>query len=77
MLAALGDSYIADFVKCRLREEQEEKRWRQYLADGIYALTTGRELLRQFEFTPPERENGREENAEEIKTRILARLKEE
>lgn len=77
MLAALGDGYIADFVKCRLREEQEEKRWRQYIADGIYALTTNRELLHQFEFTPPERTGGRDEDANEVKARILARLKEE
>ncbi len=77
MLAALGDGYIADFIKCRLREEREEKRWRQYIADGIFALTTNRELLRQFEFTPPERESGGDDDAEAVKTRILARLKED
>lgn len=75
MLAALGDGYIADFIRCRLKEEQEEKRWRQYIADGIYALTTNHELLRQFEFMPPERGSGKDENAEAVKARILARLK--
>lgn len=74
MLEALGDDYIADYIRNYIRAEQEERRYKRYIADGLYALTNGYKLKDCYTFRPygadlpPPDEN-------EIKARILKKLR--
>lgn len=64
MLELCGSGYVMDYCMSAFRIKDEEKAWKYYIADGLYALVT-KTMSYKKRFTDLLNEAKAEEHAEE------------
>lgn len=85
MLELCGSGYVMDFCMSAFRIMDEEKAWKNYIADGLFALVTKTltykkrfsDLLEEAkaEANAEDNEKKNKEEAERITTRLIDKLR--